>query len=254
VVIGDDRFVRLGLRDEGGFIGMHDRDTNMPIPDHISARHEDLSGLMDGLVAFADRSTRGGMDPVVAAACLAFGFVYIHPYVDGNGRLHRWLIHHALAAAAYSPPGLVFPVSAAILRDIGSYRTVLESYSSPLLPFIEWRSTPTGNVEVLNETSLFYRYFDATAHATFLYKCVEQTVVHDLPEEVWFLQAFDAFAEGVQQIIDMPMTQLELLHKFLEQNDGRLSQRARTREFAALSDEETRRIENLYEDAFKPAA
>lgn len=254
VVIGDDRFVRLGLRDEGGFIGMHDRDTNMPIPDHISARHEDLSGLMDGLIAFADRATKGAMDPVVAAACLAFGFVYIHPYVDGNGRLHRWLIHHALAAAAYSPPGLVFPVSAAILRDIGSYRTVLESYSSSLLPFIEWRSTVTGNVEVLNETALFYRYFDATKHATFLYKCVEQTVIHDLPQEVWFLQAFDAFAEGIQQIIDMPMANLELLQKFLEQNDGRLSQRARAREFAALTEDETTRIEALYEDAFKPTA
>lgn len=254
VVIGDDRFVRLGLRDESGFIGVHDRDTNMPIPDHISARHEDLSGLMDGLVAFADRATRGAMDPVVAAACLAFGFVYIHPYVDGNGRLHRWLIHHALAAAAYSPPGLVFPVSAAILRDIESYRTVLESYSTPLLPFIEWRSTAAGNVEVLNETADFYRYFDATAHATFLYKCVEQTVIHDLPEEVWFLQAFDAFTEGVQQIIDMPMAQLELLHKFLEQNNGRFSQRARTKEFAALTEDETTRIEALYDEAFKPTA
>ncbi|MEZ2224458.1 hypothetical protein [Rhizobium sp. RCC_161_2] len=29
IVIGDARFVRLGLRDEGGFIGVNDRDTNM---------------------------------------------------------------------------------------------------------------------------------------------------------------------------------------------------------------------------------
>ncbi|MEP7456541.1 Fic family protein [Phyllobacterium sp. SB3] len=136
MVIEDARFVRLGLRDEGGFI-VQARGTNMPTSQYISARHEDLCGLMDGLVAFADRSTRGGMNPVVAAACGAFGFVYIHPYVDGNGRLHRWQIRHALAAAAYSPPGLVFPVSAAILRDIGSYRTVLEFCSSSLLPFIE---------------------------------------------------------------------------------------------------------------------
>ncbi|VXC84167.1 Fic family protein [Sphingomonas sp. 8AM] len=250
IVIGDDRFVRLGLRDEGGFIGMHDRDTNMPVPDHISARHEDLQSLMDGLIAFADRAVRGVMDPVVAAACLAFGFVYIHPYVDGNGRLHRWLIHHALAAAAYSPPGLVFPVSAAILRHIDPYRAVLESWSTPLLPFIEWRPTASGNVEVLNDTAAFYRYFDATAHAVFLYGCVEETVEHDLPEEVHFLQAFDRFSEGIQQIVDMPTTHVELLHKFLDQNDGRLSQRARTKEFAALDDGEAMRIEALYGDTF----
>jgi Fic family protein len=250
VVIGDDRFVRLGLRNEGGFVGVHDRDTNMPIPDHVSARHEDLPGLIEGLVAFADRAARGAMDPVVAAACLAFGFVYIHPYVDGNGRLHRWLIHHALATAAYSPPGFVFPVSAAILRDLEGYRAVLESYSAPLLPFIEWRPTATGNVEVLNDTASFYRYFDATAHAAFLYACVEQTVVHDLPQEVLFLQALDTFSEGVQQIVDMPTAQVELLHKFLDQNNGSLSQRARTREFAALRENEVARIEALYAEAF----
>ncbi|QWK81464.1 Fic family protein [Ochrobactrum sp. BTU1] len=250
VVIGDARFVRLGLRNEGSFVGVHDRETNMPVPDHVSARHEDLQSLVGGLIAFADRAARGAMDPVVAAACLAFGFVYVHPYVDGNGRLHRWLIHHALATAAYSPPGLVFPVSAAILRNIDRYRAVLESWSAALLPFIEWRPTASGNVDVLNDTATFYRYFDATAHAAFLYACVEQTVEFDLPQEVHFLQAFDTFSESVQQILDMPTAQVELLHKFLDQNDGRLSQRARTKEFAALDDAEVERIEANYAQAF----
>jgi len=183
----------------------------------------------------------------------AFGFVYIHPYVDGNGRLHRWLIHHALARAAFSPPGLVFPVSAVILRNIERYRTVLEAYSRPLLAHIEWRPTPDGNVVVLNDSARFYRYFDATAHAAFLYDCVEQTIEHDLPEEVGFLQAFDAFGQAVQQIVDMPMAQLELLHKFLDQNDGRLSQRARDREFAALTPGEIAGVEAAYVDAFAKA-
>lgn len=248
-MIGDDRFVRLGLRHNGGFVGVHDRESNLPIPDHISARHEDLPDLIEGLVAFSDRATRGGMDPVVTAACLAFGFVYIHPYVDGNGRLHRWLIHHALAAAAYSPPGLVFPVSAAILRKLDEYRAVLESYSGPLLPYIEWRPTPSG-VEVLNDTVAFYRYFNATPHAAFLYACVEQTIEHDLPHEVWFLQAFDPFNEAVQEIVDMLVGQFELLQKFLAQNDGRLSQRAQIKEFAALTADEIGRIEALYADTF----
>src|SRR3546814_2897006 len=38
IVIGDARFVKLGFRDEGGFVGEHDRETRMPLPDHISAR------------------------------------------------------------------------------------------------------------------------------------------------------------------------------------------------------------------------
>ena len=38
---------------------------------------------------------------MVAAAAVAFGFVYIHPFEDGNGRLHRWRIHHVLARAGF---------------------------------------------------------------------------------------------------------------------------------------------------------
>lgn len=42
IVIGDARFVRLGLRREGGFIGEHDRESRLPLPDHISAAPADL--------------------------------------------------------------------------------------------------------------------------------------------------------------------------------------------------------------------
>jgi hypothetical protein len=36
--------VTLGLRTEGGFVGTHDRDTQAPVPEHISARPHDLKG------------------------------------------------------------------------------------------------------------------------------------------------------------------------------------------------------------------
>jgi hypothetical protein len=250
IVIGDARFVRLGLRDEGGFVGVHDRDTNMPVPDHISARAEDLPSLLQGVIDYAQRSIAGGMDPVAAAACLAFGFVYIHPYIDGNGRLHRWLFHHALALARFNPPGLIFPVSVAIYRRIDEYRRVLESYSAPLLALIEWAPTASGNIEVLGDTADFYRYFDATAHAEFLYACVEQVIERDMPDELRFLEAFDAFSERIQQIVDMPTAQVELLRGFLAQNEGTLSERARTREFAALTDAEAGAIEQAYALSF----
>jgi len=246
IVIGDTRFVRLELRDECGFVGMHDRTNNEPLPDHISARPEDLQSLVEGVIAYVARAVDGGVDPVVVAAPAAFGFVYVHPFSDGNGRLHRWLIHHVLAASGYNPPGVIFPVSAAILRNIDGYRGVLESYSRPLLEHIDWRAAPNGNIEVLNDTADYYRYFDATVHAEFLYRCVEQTIEHDLPEEVAYLQAYDRFAHGVQEIADTPAQKIELLHTFLRQEGGRLSKRARQSEFAALTDEEAEQIEALY--------
>lgn len=253
IVIGDARFVHLGLRVEGGFIGEHDRLTGAPIPDHISARHEDLPSLIEGLTSF-DSGAAQHLDPVVSAAALAFGFVYMHPFEDGNGRLHRYLIHHVLAKRGFSPPGLVFPVSSAILDRIDSYRTVLESYSRRLLPLVRWQPTDRGNVTVLNDTADFYRYFDATPHAEFLFECVARTIDVDLPAETAFLRIYDVFKFKVQQMIDMPNRLLDLLFRFLRQNEGQLSKRARDKEFSALSDAEVARIETIYAEIQRAAA
>ncbi|WP_419949883.1 Fic family protein [Candidatus Palauibacter sp.] len=251
VVIGDPRFVKLGLRTEGGWVGERDRRTRNPIPEHISARPEDLPDLMRGVVEYGRMAEETSVDPVTSAAALSFGFVYIHPFDDGNGRLHRWLIHHVLARAGYNPPSLVFPVSVPMLRRISEYREVLRSYSSRVLPLIEWRATRRHNVEVLNETGDFYRFFDATAHAEFLYGCVEETVLRDLPREVEYLEGYDEFSRRVQEeVADMPDRTIDLLSTFLRQNRGTLSKRARTREFRRLTPEEVERVEAIHASCF----
>lgn len=252
IVIGDDRFIKLGFRDDGGFVGEHDRESRLPLPEHISARPEDLSSLIEGMIAF-DRGPAQSMDAVIAAAVLAFGFVYVHPFEDGNGRLHRYLIHHVLAARGFNPPGVVFPVSAAILDEIDRYRATLETTSQRLLPHIRWEPTAAFNVRVLNDTADFYRYFDATPHAEFLYACVRRTIEHDLPAETDFLSRYDDFRNRVDAMIDMPERTVDLLFRFLKQNGGRLSARAREREFAALTDDEAEEIAMIYRDAFGAA-
>ena len=253
IVIGDARFVKLGLRQEGGFIGEHDRESRMPLPDHISARPEDLLSLIEGMAAF-DRRSAGELDAVIAAAVLAFGFVYVHPFQDGNGRIHRYLIHHVLAQGGYNPAGVVFPVSAAILERINDYRTVLEEYSRRLLPLIRWEPTKDGNVNVLNETVDFYRFFDATPHAEFLYACVKKTIEEDLPHETDFLHRYDQFRERIQGIVDMPDGTIDLLFRFLQQNGGTLSKRGREQEFAQMTDAEVVSAEEAYAEAFRASA
>lgn len=249
IVIGDARFTQMGLRDEGGFVGERDRDTRAPIPDHISARPQDLGSLMAGLIAF-DRDHAPAIDAVIAAAVLAFGFVFVHPFEDGNGRIHRYLIHHVLAARGFNPPGVVVPVSATILARIGSYRQVLEAYSRRVLPLIEWRPTPAQNVEVLNETGDLYRYFDATPQAEFLYACVKTTVETDFPEEADFLRRYDSFSAGIEALVEMPERMIDLLFSMLRQNAGKLSKRAREKEFEQLSAEEITAIERIYTESF----
>src|SRR5262249_28084680 len=133
---------------------------------------------------------------------------------------------------------------------IQDYRAVLETYSTRVLPLVKWLPTKDANVEVLNETADFYRYFDATPQAEFLYECVRKTVVEDLPEETRYLQRYDAFRARVGAVVDMPERTLDLLFRMLRQNAGRLSKRARGREFANLSAAEVAQIEEAYGEAF----
>lgn len=250
-VIVDSRFIRLGYRNEGGFVGDRDRATQMPVPDHVSAKPLDLEPLMEGLVETASLLGQGGYPPVLAAAAVGFGFVFIHPFEDGNGRIHRYLLHHVLAETGFAPKGLVFPVSAAILERIDGYREALEAYSRPRLLLVDWRATGKGNVEVLNETVDLYRYFDATRQTEFLYECVDDTVTRILPDEIEFLRCYDEMKAFIAGRFDMPDRMSSLLVNFLHQNGGSLSKRACEGEFSALSKEEVRTLEGKYIEIFR---
>lgn len=250
IVIDSNRFDKMGYRTEGGFVGEHDRVAGEPIPEHISAKEDDLATLMNGLIKSAHYLESIAFNPVLAATKIAFGFVFIHPFVDGNGRIHRYIIHHLLAAMKYTPQGIIFPVSAAILERIVDYQKVLESYSQPLLDFIEWEKTEKNNVKVLNDTLDFYRYFDATPQAEFLFECVDTTIHQTIPAEVNYLQKYDEMKYWLDMHFQMPDSIVALLIRFLEQNKGTLSKRAREKEFAALKPEEVKNIEQKFSTIF----
>lgn len=250
IVIADSRFIIPGCRVEGGFVGDHDRATGMPMPVHISARAEDLESLLSGFIETYQLLGDSDYDAVLMAALIAFGFVFIHPFEDGNGRIHRYLFHHILAEKVFVSKGLVFPVSAVILDRIDDYRETLEHYSKPRLDLIEWRPTDKNNVEVLNQTIDLYRYFDATRQAEFFFECVEETVNKTLPEEVSYLIRYDLLDNFIKNYIDMPDKLVDLLIRFLNQNDGTLSKRARDKEFNQLTEIEVQAIENKYDEFF----
>jgi Fic family protein len=251
IVMQDTRFATTGFRQQGGFVGEHDRHTGQPIPEHISARPEDLPDLVDGLIDASRILTAQVFHPVLAASVVSFGFVFIHPFADGNGRLHRYLIHHMLAKKGFSEPGAVFPVSAAILDRIDAYREVLQSHSRPLLPFIEWQETADHNIRVMNDTRDYYRFFDATAQAEFLFDCVRDTLEDIVPREIEYLSRYDRFRRSIQSEFDMPDKKVSVLVRFLEQNEGVLSKRARQQEFKMLELEEVEKIEHAFATIFQ---
>ena len=68
----------------------------------------------------------------------------------------------------------------------------------------------------------------------------------DLP----FLKGYDSSRRQVEDIVDMPDSTVDLLSRFLRQNDGTLSKRAREWEFAGLTEDGVARIEAFYAEAF----
>jgi len=250
LVIESTRFVSMGFRREGGFVGDHDRSTGEPLPEHISAKWQDLDQLISGLIKTSQYLEESDIDAVIAATKIAFGFVFIHPFQDGNGRIHRYLIHHILARKQFTKQGLIFPVSASILDHINDYRQVLQKYSHPLLDFIDWDTTSDNNIKVLNDTIDYYRYFDATPQAEFIYDCVHDTIYNIIPQEVRYLEQYDQFKRFLDEEFEMPDKTVALLVRFLEQNEGKLSKRARKNEFLELSREEIEKIEKQYSEIF----
>lgn len=234
--IVDPRYAAHDWRDFQNFVSSTTVDFQENVH-FICPRPQDVASLMDGWMELTQRLLDSSIDPVIAAATTAFAFVFIHPFEDGNGRIHRFLIHHVLSRTGFSPRNIIFPVSASIVRDQRGYDEVLESFSQPLLSLIDWRWTADQKIVVRNDTAPLYRFFDATRFAEYLYDRVIDTVHIDLKEELGFLAVFDRALEAVRDIVDMPDRRASLLIRLMLQNGGRLSQ-AKRRQFDELTDEE----------------
>ena len=213
---------------------------------YICPKPEDVPRLMKGLIVCFERMLQSEIDPVIIAAILSFVFVYIHPFEDGNGRVHRFLIHYALARCGFSPKGLVFPVSAAILRDAQKYDAVLESFSTPLLELItEYDVNDVGKMTITQDSYKYYQYLDLTREAEYLFECVEKTITTDLQQELKFLRDYDNIKVKIKAFIDIPDQRLDLFIKCVRQNGGSLSTRKKESYFYMFSENEINQMEEI---------
>jgi len=219
--------------------------------DFVPPRPEDVRPLMEGLVALSERvrAHPGAIDPVVAASAIAFGFVFIHPFGDGNGRLHRYMIHEHLATADFTPKGVILPVSAVILANLDRYKAALEQFSKPVNARSEYNPDAPA-VPATGNDPVYFRYFDATEQACFLYGALERTVEHDLDEEISFLLGFDRARKMLDGVIDWPAHSLDLFIRVVKQNGFRLSATKRASHFDWMTDDEVGRFERAVERAF----
>ena len=229
--------------------------------DFVPPRPDDLPELMTGLITAAQNfrqdlqnqeKAEGGLasfEAVIAAAMVAFGFVFLHPFMDGNGRIHRYLIHEVLANAGFTPKGIVLPVSAVILGNLDRYVATLEQFSTPLRGRTNYspdfpEEPATGNDPV------YFRYFDATEQAEFLCWALLQTIEQDLQQEIEYLIGFDEARRKLNNLLDWPAHSLDLFIRVVHDNQGELSKRKRDSHFEWMAEEEIAAGEAEVQQAF----
>ena len=187
---------------------------------------------------------KSNCDSVVAATIIAFAFVFLHPFDDGNGRIHRYLLHHVLAGKGFSPQKIIFPVSAVLLKNPGNYDRILESFSKRLMPLLRYSIDGYGEISVQNESADFYRFIDMTPIVEEFQKIVQTTIQTEWKSELSYLQNYDKIRKRMREIVDMPDKKANQFILFVQQNNGALPKNRR-KFFAEMSDDEIAALESV---------
>lgn len=225
----------FGLRQSPVFVGETVRYQN--IVHYVAPPKEDLISMLDGLQVFMERTQ--GQSPVMRSAVAAFGFVYIHPLADGNGRVHRFLINDILRRDGAIPDPVILPVSAVITDDSGerrNYDRILDEISKPLMQevreHITFTAKPiaypdgvTSNLEFSGneEARPVWRYPNLSPHIIYLSSIIKRTLTEQMREQSRYLRNHVRARHALKEIIEMPDHQADRVLRSIDQNKGELS-------------------------------
>ncbi|MDA8245237.1 Fic family protein [Acidithiobacillus sp.] len=255
------RATRYGVRRSPVFVGEVDGFTE--VVHYIAPHWNDAPALLSGLREFASRTA--GVSALVRAAVLSFGFVYIHPMSDGNGRISRFLINDVLRRDQAIPAPFVLPVSATIISSIVNrrgYDQVLELFSRPLMrKYAEaWRF----GAEQVAEDGVHYnlqfdayqdalpawRYPDMTDHVEYLAEVVQTTIEREMRKEANYLRNLRMARERIKMVIEGPDGDIDRILRSVRDNGGKVSNKL-LREFPILADKAmTNEVEAIIQAVF----
>ena len=248
--IVDPRFKNIDYRTSQNYVGQT-VSFQKEIIHYVSPKPDELPELMNGLLSSHKKIKKGNVSAVVHAAVVAYGFVFLHPFEDGNGRIHRFLIHNILSVQGMVPKGLMFPVSAVMLKNSAAYDSSLEAFSRSLMKLVKYSVDDIGQMIVHNDTNCWYRYMDMTKQTEALYEFISQTVENELLEELNFLVNYGNTKKAIQEIIDMPDRLIDLFIQLCLQNNGTLSARKRSAHFDFLIDDELVLMEKAVKNGYR---
>ncbi|WP_431023344.1 Fic family protein [Halomonas sp. H5] len=169
-----------------------------------------------------------GVPALVAGAVLSFGFVFLHPFMDGNGRISRFLLHHTLCRLGELPRGNLLPISVAMKRHEADYLAALEAFSKPAREHwrVDWIDADHHDF-VFTGSEALYRYWDATPAVAFTLRMAQAALDKDLKEEAAYLACFDRVYRAIDSRFDVRGSDLARLTMMCLSHGGRLSKNRR---------------------------
>ncbi len=243
--IVDHRFIDVDYRINQNYVGENINQYLQKIH-FISPKPNDLAELMQGLLDSLERMLAANCPAVIIAAAISFGFVFLHPFEDGNGRLHRFLIHYILNRLKFSPPGITLPISAIILQNIRQYDAVLESFSKPLMEKLsDYHLNNEGVLTVKQESKHHYQYIDFTLITEYLFGCIEETIDVHFTHELDFLVNYDHAKRAIQAVVDIPDRLIDLLIRLILQNKGKIGKQKIDKYFSMLTESELNELTEI---------
>ena len=228
------RATRYGVRRSPVFVG--EVDGFREVVHYIAPHWNDAPALLAGLRSFAER-TAGG-PALLRAAVLSFGFVYIHPMSDGNGRISRFLVNDVLRRDKAVPDPFILPISSTITSSVFNrrgYDQTLELFSRPLMRHYAqaWRfgaeQTAADGVrynlqfDAYQDALPAWRYPDLTDHVEYLAQIVRITIEQEMHKEAGYLRSLRAARERVKQVIEGPDSDIDRIIRSVRENGGQLS-------------------------------
>ncbi|WP_336274041.1 Fic family protein [Vreelandella indica] len=198
--------------------------------------------LMKGLMAWAnldsEKGIADGVSPLVVSAVLSFGFVFLHPFMDGNGRISRFLIHHTLCRKGGLDRDNLLPISVAMKRHEAEYLAALEAFSKPTREHwnVTWIDADQYDFHFKGLDAL-YRFWDATEAVAFLLKMAKAALEDELKAETHYLACFDHVYAAINEAYDIRGSDLARLVMMCLSNEGRLSNNRRKQFRYQVADE-----------------
>ncbi|AVR89472.1 Fic family protein [Thauera aromatica] len=226
---------QFGIRQSPVFVGEVVR--YQEVVHYVAPPAADMQAMLDGMRVFWDRTY--GQSAVMRSAVLAFGFVYIHPLADGNGRVHRFLINDVLRRDGVVQEPMILPVSSLITSDASerrAYDRILDTISRPLMGALAevyaFSPAQASYADGIRSNFVFkgdaiarpvWRYMDLTRHVVYLADVLARTIRDDMREESRYMRSYAQARAAIKDIVEMPDMQIDRIIRSVEANQGKLS-------------------------------